>query len=304
MSRFIITCFILLAQQSITAQITVPLYSDRIPNSKRVENVERVEPNSKVDSLTYNVSVPSLTFFPAQHKVSSASIIIIPGGGYQVLLTKREGSDIARQLNKAGYSCFVLKYRLPDENTSPDKSIVPIQDVQQAFKLVRQHAARWDVNPDSVGLMGFSAGGHLVSTAVTHFNTNFVGNDERYSLRPAFAILINPVVSFSDSFAHKGTRERLLGSRFSSEQADFFSAEKNVRHEMPPCLFIHSREDTVVYVENSLNLFLALRKKNIPSAIHIYSRGEHGLLTAPPFAEWFGRCVYWLNNELKQTSTE
>lgn len=299
MTRITLLILLLLPIQRLAAQITVPLYADSIPLSKKTKNTERVQPHPIVDSLTYNVTNPTLTFFPAAKKTSSASLIIIPGGGYQVLLTKREGSDIARQFNQAGYSCFILKYRLPSDNTSYNKSATPLQDVHQALKLIHHNASTWNINPDSVGLMGFSAGGHLVSTAVTHFDSSAIDHTRSPYLRPAFAILVNPVITFSDTFAHTGTREKLLGPLPETQQIDFFSAEKNVSLRTPPCLLIHAWEDTVVRVENSLNFFTALRKNNVPAALHIYQRGEHGLLSAPAFTEWFGRCLYWLNHELK-----
>ncbi len=277
------------------AQQEIPLYQAKIPNAIEASNLEEKKANDLVDTLTFNVSVPTLSVFLAcGGKANVSAVIICPGGGYHVLLTKREGSDIAKAFNKLGISAFVLKYRLPDDRTMKDKSIGPLQDAQQAIKLVRQKAKEWNINPEKIGIMGFSAGGHLASTAGTHFRHPVIEDAEGISLRPDFMLLINPVISFTDSIGHIGSRSNLLGNSPKENQIKFLSNEFHVDPSTPPTILIHSGSDTVVPVANSIVLYQALLRNRIPGEIHIYSKGEHGFLTAPSFDEWFGRCVYWM----------
>ncbi|MEO5997365.1 MAG: alpha/beta hydrolase [Chitinophagaceae bacterium] len=284
-------------------QQEMPLYPGKIPNAIIVADKEERLANALVDSLAYNVSNPTLTVFSAPNsKANVSAVIICPGGGYHVLLTKREGSDVARAFNKLGITAFVLKYRLPNDRTMKDKSIGPLQDAQQAIKLVRQRAAEWNIDPRKIGIMGFSAGGHLAATAGTHFKEALIDNREGISLRPDFLLLINPVISFMDAIGHIGSRNNLLGNSPSEKQVQFFSSELQVDPSTPPAFLVHSGADTVVPVANSLAFYQAILKNGITGEIHIYAKGEHGFLTAPPFEEWFGRCVYWMK-ELEMIKT-
>lgn len=223
--------------------------------------------------------------------------MICPGGGYGVLLTKREGSDVAREFNKLGVAAFVLKYRLPADETMTDRSIGPLQDAHQAIRQVRENAAQWGIDPAKIGIMGFSAGGHLAATAGTHFDTALTGKGNGTSVRPDFLLLVNPVVSFLDSFGHIGSRDNLLGKNAPPDKIEYFSNELHVTGHTPPAFLVHSGADVVVPVENSLAFYEALKKHKVPAALHIYSKGEHGFLTYPSFEEWFGRCVEWLRSE-------
>ncbi len=276
-------------------QQEMPLYTGRIPNSIVTENKEYREANALVDSLAFNVSSPTLTFFPAPGgRAKLPAVIICPGGGYHVLLTKREGSDVARAFNKLGISAFVLKYRLPSDKTMTDQSTGPLQDAQQAIKIVRQRAAEWNIDPTKIGIMGFSAGGHLAATAGTHYRQSLGENREGTSLRPDFMLLINPVISFTGAIGHVGSRDNLLGKKTTPEKIKFFSNELQIDSSTPPAFLVHSGADSVVPVLNSLVFYESLLKNHVPAALHIYARGEHGFLTAPSFDEWFGRCVFWL----------
>lgn len=277
------------------AQQRVLLYEEAIPNSKPAADRERDEPNTEVDTLTFDVSVPSLTvFLPSPEKSNGTAVIICPGGGYHVLLTKREGLDVAREFTKLGVAAFVLQYRLPNDEIMVDKSIGPLQDAQQAICLVREKAGVWKIDPAKVGIMGFSAGGHLAATAGTHFEHNYVDNPRNTSLRPDFMLLINPVISMTDGIGHTGSRDNLLGNTPSIEQIYIFSNELQVDSLTPPTFLVHSDPDVVVPVENSMYFYQALHKHNVVAGLHIYSKGEHGFLTAPSFDEWFGRCIYWM----------
>ncbi|HKG06101.1 MAG TPA: alpha/beta hydrolase [Pedobacter sp.] len=279
------------------AQQQIPLYPDKIPNAKAVPNMERQEANGQVDSLVFDVSVPNLTvFLPAAGKSNGTAVIICPGGGYHVLLSKREGSDAARAFNQHGVTAFVLKYRLPSDRTMLDKSIGPLQDVQQAVKLVRQYANKWSIKTDRIGIMGYSAGGHLASLSGTHFSDLKISNKENVSIRPDYMLLINPVISFTDSIGHRGSRDNYLGANPDPDQIRYFSGELQVSKETPPAFLVHADPDQVVPVANTIEFYKALKTKGVSAEMHIYAKGEHGFLSAPSFDEWFGRCLYWMKS--------
>jgi acetyl esterase/lipase len=290
--------FLLASTIASKGQQLIPLYEGLIPNSVPHTVKEEQKANAQVDSLAYKVSVPTLTvFLPENGKANGTAIVICPGGGYGGLLTKREGSDVAREFSKLGITAFVLKYRLPSEETMKDRSIGPLQDAQHAIRLVRQRAKEWDINPAKVGIMGYSAGGHLAASVGTHFNTVTLTDPTKTSVRPDFMLLINPVISFQEDFGHMGSKDNLLGKNASKEKIDFFSNEKHVDSNTPPTFLVHSGNDVVVPVENSLVFYQKLKQNKVSAALHIYSKGEHGFLTYPSFEEWFGRCVEWIKSE-------
>ena len=279
------------------AQQTIPLYSGKIPNSKISINEEQITVNALVDTVTRNVSIPTLTIFlPIKNLSKGSAIIICPGGGYGGLLTKREGSDVARAFTKLGVTAFVLKYRLPNDTIMEDKSIGPLQDALKALKMVRQNAVKWNIDTSKIGIMGFSAGGHLASSAGTHFDTQIIENAENIDLRPSFMVLINPVISFSNEIGHIGSRNNLLGKSPSPEKITFFSNELHVNQSTPQTFLVHTADDTVVSPENSFRFYYALRKNKVNAELHIYSEGEHGFLKKPVFEEWFGRAVNWMKD--------
>lgn len=250
--------------------------------------------NKTVDSLTSKVSVPGLTIFLPKENTAATAVIICPGGGYGTLLTKREGSDVARAFNKLGIAAFVLKYRLPDSKIMKDQAIGPIQDAQQAIKIVRARAKEFGIDPSKIGIMGFSAGGHLASTAGTHFDNPYLDNADKTSLRPDFMILVNPVVSFNDSTGHIGSRDNLLGKNASEENIRLFSNELQVTKATPPTFLVHSGADVVVPVSNSIKFYEALNQNGVSGELHIYGKGEHGFLSYPSFEEWFERVINWM----------
>jgi acetyl esterase/lipase len=296
MGRFILVIFLLSCLHCM-AQQKLSLYPGKIPNSKNVKNEEQRTANAEVDSLTSGVSVPALTvYLPDKGKGNGTAVIICPGGGYHTLLTRREGSEVAQAFQKLGVVAFVLKYRLPSERTMIDKSIGPLQDAQQAIKVVRQNAEKWKINPQRIGIMGFSAGGHLAATAGTHFQDVFIENKEQISVRPDFMLLINPVISLTNQMGHIGSRNFLLGDSPAEEKIKFFSNELQVNSSSPPSFLVHSGADQVVSVANSQEFFQALQHHKVPAELHVYAKGEHGFLTAPAFEEWFGRCIYWMKS--------
>ena len=295
-NKKVLIFFIFLVKFS-NAQQVIPLYSGKIPNSKISINEEQITANALVDTVTRNVSIPTLTIFlPLKNLSKGSAVIICPGGGYGGLLTKREGSDVARAFAKLGVTAFVLKYRLPDDRIMEDKSIGPLQDALQALKMVRQNAGKWSIDTSKIGIMGFSAGGHLASSAGTHFDARIIENSENIDLRPNFMVLVNPVVSFSNEIGHIGSRNNLLGKSPSPEKIAFFSNELHVNQSSPQTFLVHTADDTVVSPENSFRFYHALRKNKVNAELHIYSEGEHGFLKKPVFEEWFGRAVNWMKD--------
>ena len=295
-NKKVLIFFIFLVKFS-NAQQVIPLYSGKIPNSKISINEEQITANALVDTVTRNVSIPTLTIFlPLKNLSKGSAVIICPGGGYGGLLTKREGTDVARAFAKLGVAAFVLKYRLPDDRIMEDKSIGPLQDALQALKMVRQNAVKWSIDTSKIGIMGFSAGGHLASSAGTHYDAQIIENTENIDLRPSFMVLVNPVVSFSNEIGHIGSRNNLLGKTPSAEKIQFFSNELHVNQSSPQTFLVHTADDTVVSPENSFRFYHALRKNKVNAELHIYSEGEHGFLKKPVFEEWFGRAVNWMKD--------
>jgi acetyl esterase/lipase len=272
------------------AQKEIPLYPKKIPNAKSAANEE-----TTVNGVVRNVSQPTLSvFLPKEGTTNGASVIICPGGGYGALVIEREGFEVARAFNKMGITAFVLKYRLPSDKSLEDKSIGPLQDAQQAIKTIREGAKDWKLDAGKIGIMGFSAGGHLASTAGTHFNDILIENPSGTSLRPDFMILVYPVISFLEAQGHKGSRANLIGPSPTEEKINYFSSELQVGKSTPPTFLTHAGDDTVVPVSNSLMFYEALNKNKIPTDLHLYSKGEHGYLKTPAFDLWFSQCLNWM----------
>lgn len=247
------------------------------------------------------VQKPDLAvFLPSGKNATGEAVVICPGGGYSILAYDSEGSDIARWLNSKGIAAFVLKYRLPGarSNIVPYKS--PLMDAQRAMRLVRYHAEEWNLNPRKVGIMGFSAGGHLASTLSTHFDLGDPSSSdpvEKESCRPNFSVLVYPVITFQDEFTHQGSRRALLGENPDAALVDYFSNEKQVTEKTPPAILIHSDDDTGVPVENSLLYYEALRAHGVPSELHIYPYGGHGYSLAVGkghLSTWPDRVIDWI----------
>jgi acetyl esterase/lipase len=283
------------------AQIIIPLYPyDSIPNAKPVNSNEKTEFSKDWNILLVsNITRPTLTaFLPPKEKATGAAIIICPGGGYSIVAAGHEGYDVAKKLNEFGVAAFVLKYRLPQDSTMYNKEIGPLQDAQRAMVIVRENAVTWNIDPHRVGIMGFSAGGHLASTVATHFNKPVIDNKNKTSLRPDFAILIYPVISFAnDSFANIGTRNQLLGLNPTKEKEIEYSAEMQVTAQTPPSFLVHAEDDEVVKVQNSIYFFEALQKLHIPAELHVYPKGGHGfgLVNKTEKDQWMDRLRNWMD---------
>lgn len=281
---------------SLSAQQVIPLYDGAAPNAKQHAIPEKIENRNGIE-LTSQVSEPALTVYkPSAQTANGAAVIICPGGGYWVLATGHEGKDVALAFNKIGVTAFVLKYRLPDSAICTQPSIAPIQDAQRAILLVRSRAAEWNVDPARVGMMGFSAGGHLAGTAGTLFNKAYIENPRGLSLRPDFLMLIYPVLSFVAPYSHEGSFKRLLGEHASKDERVLFSPASQVTARTPPAFLVHAADDTGVPAENSIAFFEALREKQVPAELHIYQKGGHGFGLKLPGNEekWMERCAQWM----------
>ncbi len=275
-----------------SAQEVKPLYIGEIPNSISAKSEEY----SNAEGVIFKTSKPTLTaYFPEKTKANGTAIIICPGGGYGAVVMKSEGYTNAEKLRDLGYACFILKYRLPDDSTMKDKSIGPVQDLQKAIKTVRKNAEKWNISPNKIGVMGFSAGGHLASTAGTHFNKSFIENNNNTSLRPDFMILVYPIISMQDDLTHKGSQTNLLGENPTQEQINYFSNELQVSEQTPPTFLIQATDDALVKVDNSIAFYEALKKKKVPVSMLIYPAGNHGFPLEPAKSNWFISCVAWLN---------
>jgi acetyl esterase/lipase len=274
----------------LAAQTVMRLYPEKIPNSTGAPDEE-----TSKDLISRKVSKPTLAIYlPPAASATGTAVIVCPGGGYGVLVMGREGYEVAEELNKSGIAAIVLKYRLPDDKFMKDKAIAPLQDAQQAIKVVRENAQKWKIDPAKIGIMGFSAGGHLAATAGTHYDSSYIANPKKTSLRPDFMILVYPVISLLDKIGHKGSGKNLLGDAPTSAQVKYFSNELQVTNKTPPAFLTHASDDTVVPVSNSLRFYEALTANGVPADMHIYSKGEHGYLKTPAFGEWFGRCLHWM----------
>lgn len=239
-----------------------------------------------------NISEPTLAvYLPEEKKATGASVVICPGGGYGTESYRLEGTQIAEALVRKGIAAFILKYRLPGDSIMKDKSFGPLQDARQAIKTVRQRAAGWKLNPQKIGIMGFSAGGHLASTAGIHFDKSYISNEEGISLRPDFMVLVYPVISMSDELTHQGSKTNLLGNEPGKEKTVLFSNELFVDENTPPTWLTHTGDDTVVPVENSIRFYQELVRNKVPAEMHLYPAGNHGFVLHQPTDVWMAPTV-------------
>jgi acetyl esterase/lipase len=293
--RSVITAAMLIATLQVCSQTVIPIYNGDIPNNTGFRYKEvQFDWGKNMDGYL-KVTVPTLTVFtPPADKANGTAVVICPGGGYFAVGYIAEGSKIAEEFTKHGVTAFVLKYRLPSDSIMIDKSVGPLQDAQQAVKLVRDRAAEWKINPGRVGIMGFSAGGHLASTEATHYNDAYIRNDEKTSLRPDFLILIYPVISMCDEYGHIGSRNNLLGQNPDPEKVRYFSNELQVDGNTPPTWITHTGDDTIVPVENSIRFYQALIAHNVPAEMHLYPSGNHTFVLKLDTCEWMKPLFSWM----------
>lgn len=292
----ILFCFI--SGLSLAQSEAIPIWTEGIPGA--ISNATYEEEASYDAAQTLiglsKISQPALTVFLADSTLANGtSVVICPGGGYTHLAINKEGYQVAKWLNTLGISAFVLKYRMPTDLTMTDKTIGPLQDAQEAVRIVRRNAEKWNLNPTKIGIMGFSAGGHLAATLATHFDATVYAPD-KISARPDFSILIYPVISMEEGVTHQGSKKSLLGANPSQKLIDTYSNAKQVSANTPPAFLVHATDDGAVPVENSIEYYLALKEYKIPVEMHIYENGGHGfgLGRNGTHTNWPKACEDWL----------
>ena len=286
-------CFALIT----CAQTVLPLYPDSIPNSKPVPDEEKADTNASGRIMISKISRPTLTvYLPPKEKANGAAVIVIPGGGYRMVAAVHEGSEVAKRFNDMGVTAFVLKYRLPSDVTMVNKEIGPVQDAQRAIQLVRERAKEWGIDKNRVGIIGFSAGGHLAATAGTHFNHAYIDVGKKANLRPDFMILVYPVISFADSICHMGSRDNLIGKDPLPEKKLAYSNELQVTKKTPPTYLVHAEDDSTVKVQNMLLFATALQKNKVPFDFYLYEKGGHGfgLTNKTSEVKWMDLVQEWM----------
>jgi len=236
-------------------------------------------------------------FLPPKEKATGTAVLICPGGGYSALAFGHEGNAIASWLNDNGIAGIILKYRLPSDLIMKDKSIGPLQDAQEAMRIIRRNAVMWNIDPKKVGVIGFSAGGHLASTLSTHYAEKVYDATDTVSARPDFSLLIYPVITMDASFTHAGSRKNLIGENPSDDAIKRFSNELQVNEDTPPAFMVHSADDQTVPVKNSIVYYEQLVNYKIPSELHIFQKGGHGYGlggSRDTQSAWPGLCISWL----------
>jgi acetyl esterase/lipase len=300
MRYLILLAFILTVSTSIFAQnFTLPLWNREIPNYQATDEVE-IRDSTDIVRISFVQKPDIAVFLPAKKTANGQAVVIFPGGGYRRLAYDYEGSEPAKLLNSRGIAAIVVKYRLPNSksNVIPHKS--PLLDAQRALRITRLHADEWNIDKEQIGILGFSAGGHLASTLGTHFDNGDVSNAdpvERMSCRPDFMILGYPVITMNADFTHMGSRTMLLGDNPDPKLIKYYSNELQVSKDTPPTFIMHASDDNAVPVENSLVFYKALLKNNIPVEMHIYPEGGHGFSLASKdshLRDWTERMFSWL----------
>lgn len=297
MKRILIFLYLFLMSTWIIAQVEpILLYPDGVPGVKPHE-IEEYQPEVQGGVQRYvDVTNPTIyPFIPEGADSKTPAVVICPGGGYHLVSIESEGFNVARWFQERGVAAFVLKYRMPLEAAFEDKSIAPLQDVQQSFKYIIDHAKMYNVDKKNIGVMGFSAGGHLAATASVHYKDPLV-NAKVKQLRPAFSILIYPVVTFTDEKCHKGSRMRLIGPEWTKEREDYYSCEKQVDAETPPTFILHAKDDRTVPYQNSVMYKESLDLNAVSNKLVLIEKGGHGFGFRPnkPTNVWLQYLEEWL----------
>jgi len=300
MQKLITAILLLMVTSILKSQQVVPLYEGAMPFAKPCSEKDHefidTSWNKNGILVVDHITRPTITVYePPKEKRNGTAVVICPGGGYSILAAGHEGSDVAKMFNEAGVTAFVLRYRLPKDECMENKAWVPLADAQQAIWWVRAHVKQYGIDEHRVGIMGFSAGGHLASTAGTHFKAvrkELEGTD----LRPDFLLLIYPVISFNDSIGHLGSRDNLIGKNADKNMVHLFSNEEQVTSQTPPTFLVHASDDDAVNPENSIRFYQALLKNKIPAELHLYEHGGHGFGLHIPGSneDWLATCIDWM----------
>jgi acetyl esterase/lipase len=284
---------ILLMTTTIQAQYQ-PLYKVT-PNQIKVANEEKEEQFEGI-TIVSNVTEPAYQYFRVKEdNIKRPCVIIYPGGGYTILASGHEGIDVAKFFNSIGVNAMVVKYRIPNDKAQNDKSIAPLQDAQQAILLAKTNANAWGIDDKKIGILGFSAGGHLAASLSSHYADVKIDNPSKVSLRPDFQILIYPVITMKD-FGHAGSKENLIGKDPTPEQIQYYSNELNVNEQTPPAFIVHAINDDAVPVQNVHVYDSALKANKVSSTLYLYEKGGHGFGMKNPTAseQWTTPLTAWI----------
>jgi len=293
--KIYITFFIsiLMLSNTVNAQYQ-PLYSTT-PNQIVIANEEKEDIYNGI-TIVSKVTEPSYQFFRVKEDgIKRPCVIVFPGGGYTILASGHEGIDVAKFFNSIGVNAMVVKYRIPNEKAQKDKTIAPLQDAQQAILLAKTNAGSWGIDETKIGILGFSAGGHLAASLSSHYNDVKIDNPAKMSLRPDFQILIYPVITMKD-FGHSGSIENLIGKNPSEEQIKYYSNELNVDKKTPPAFIVHAINDDAVPVQNAHVYDSALKANKVASTLYLFEKGGHGFGMKNPTAteQWTTPLTVWL----------
>ncbi|MBA3513028.1 MAG: alpha/beta hydrolase [Pyrinomonadaceae bacterium] len=287
--------FLIFSWQTVSAQEFIPLWhKDKIPNSRGLKLEDKIE-NERI----HQVGTPGMyAFFPSLQENKGAAVLICPGGGYAHLAYVISGTQLAKWFNSMGVSAFVLKYRLPNSPDLKERQIAPLQDAQRAVRIIRSNAEKWCVNPDKIGVMGTSAGGHLAANLGTSTEDAAKINDEldRFSFTPNLMILVSPVITMGE-YAHAGSRNNLLGENPSKQLIEKYSLENQVTLTTPPAFVVHAVNDKTVNVRNSMLFCEALLDKKVTVSLHIFPHGAHSIAlrnNSGSTETWTSLCEMWL----------
>lgn len=286
----------LLDADILSGQSEFPLYSGNVPYSIPMENQEEIETRPEGIRFFRKTSIPSLTLFKPENPNGQA-VLILPGGGYAGTAFDHEGIDVAKWLNKNGITAVILRYRIPNDKYCTQKHLAPLRDALEGIRYIRAMAEKWKLNKHSIGIMGFSAGGHLAASTSTLFDKNLVDLPaDNISGRPDFSILIYPVISFIEPIMHAGSRRNLLGERPDSTLITLFSPEKQISENTPPAFLVHAADDKTVSVQNSILYYQSLVSKGLKPEMHLYPEGGHGfgLKNKTTSDYWPERLINWL----------
>ena len=271
-----------------------PLYKVT-PNQIKVANEEKEEQFEGI-TIVSNVTEPAYQYFRVKEdNIKRPCVIIYPGGGYTILASGHEGIDVAKFFNSIGVNAMVVKYRIPNDKAQNDKSIAPLQDAQQAILLAKTNANAWGIDDKKIGILGFSAGGHLAASLSSHYADVKIDNPSKVSLRPDFQILIYPVITMKD-FGHAGSKENLIGKDPTPEQIQYYSNELNVNEQTPPAFIVHAINDDAVPVQNVHVYDSALKANKVSSTLYLYEKGGHGFGMKNPTAseQWTTPLTAWI----------
>ncbi|MFI2743513.1 alpha/beta hydrolase [Zhouia sp. PK063] len=268
-------------------------------NSVVAQEIISLYPKNEILFAKSDTEIPTLTYYPAKQQTTDIVIIVCSGGSYHGRANDVEGIPTCKMLNENGISTFLLDYRVPNAKRMDHKEIVPLTDAQKAILYVKNHAEKYKVNPNKLGIIGFSAGGHLVTTVATHFNQTALKNTQGKNLRPDFVVAVYPVISFENTLTHEESRMRLIGPDITSENIYRFSNDKHITHETPPTFLVAALDDDVVKVQNSLYYEAALRQHRVPVNMFLYAKGGHGfgIYNKTANVQWTPSCVKWILSE-------